>query len=55
MGKNGMPIFQTEVKFNRSRSHRVHDLEVAQRQIRLGVYKGLLKFTSCTAGGMAAL
>lgn len=49
-----MPYFQTEVEFSCRRSHRVHDLRVAQRQIPLGAYKGLLKFTSYTAGGMAA-
>lgn len=49
-----MPYFQTELEFSCRRSHRVRDLGVAQRQIPLGVHKGLLKFTSFTAGGMAA-
>lgn len=49
-----MTDFQAEVEISRSSPHRVHDLRVTQRQIPLGVYKGLLKFTSYTAGGMAA-
>lgn len=48
MGKN------IKVGFSCSHSHCVLDLGVTQRQIPLGAYKGLLKFTSYTAGGMAA-
>ena len=42
------------VDFRPSCSHHVHDLGVTQRQIPRGSYKGLLKFTSYSAGGMAA-
>lgn len=48
-----MPGFHTKVKFSRSLSLLGHDFW-GHTQIPLGVYKGLLKFTSYTAGGMAA-
>lgn len=54
MRNNNIPNFQTEAAFRCSRSHCVLDPGVTHRHIPLGVYKGLLKFTCNTAGGIAA-